>query len=85
MFRFGKLYDALRACLDNDILVTDEAAAIEQGGDHPQMVEGHADNIKITRPEDLALASFYLGDQEKYHPQTDVDVADIDGMSADDG
>jgi 2-C-methyl-D-erythritol 4-phosphate cytidylyltransferase len=23
-------------------------------------VEGHADNIKVTRPEDLPLAEFYL-------------------------
>ena len=27
------------------------------------LVEGHADNIKITRPEDLALAEYYLQQQ----------------------
>ncbi|VEB54878.1 2-C-methyl-D-erythritol 4-phosphate cytidylyltransferase [Salmonella enterica subsp. enterica] len=27
---------------------------------HPALVEGRADNIKVTRPEDLALAEFYL-------------------------
>jgi 2-C-methyl-D-erythritol 4-phosphate cytidylyltransferase len=26
-------------------------------------VEGHADNIKVTRPEDLTLAAFYLHQQ----------------------
>ncbi|SQC15406.1 2-C-methyl-D-erythritol 4-phosphate cytidylyltransferase [Klebsiella pneumoniae] len=29
-------------------------------GFHPQLVAGRADNIKVTRPEDLALAEFYL-------------------------
>ncbi|MCB1790931.1 MAG: 2-C-methyl-D-erythritol 4-phosphate cytidylyltransferase, partial [Gammaproteobacteria bacterium] len=32
-------------------------------GHRPIMVEGHADNIKITRPEDLALAAYYLEQQ----------------------
>jgi 2-C-methyl-D-erythritol 4-phosphate cytidylyltransferase len=45
------------------VLVTDEAAAMERQGHHPLMVEGHADNIKITRPEDLMLAEFYLKQQ----------------------
>jgi 2-C-methyl-D-erythritol 4-phosphate cytidylyltransferase len=32
-------------------------------GLRPILVEGRADNIKITRPEDLDLASFYLEQQ----------------------
>lgn len=36
---------------------------MEYAGHQPVMIEGHADNIKITRPEDLALASFYLQHQ----------------------
>ncbi|MGL4751969.1 MAG: 2-C-methyl-D-erythritol 4-phosphate cytidylyltransferase, partial [Aeromonadaceae bacterium] len=31
----------------------------------PRMVEGRADNLKVTRPEDLALATLYLNQQEK--------------------
>ncbi|PVA00977.1 hypothetical protein DC362_22400, partial [Acinetobacter nosocomialis] len=27
---------------------------------YKRQVEGRADNIKVTRPEDLALAEFYL-------------------------
>ncbi|MCB1868624.1 MAG: 2-C-methyl-D-erythritol 4-phosphate cytidylyltransferase, partial [Gammaproteobacteria bacterium] len=30
----------------------------------PRLVEGHSDNIKITHPHDLALAGFYLQQQE---------------------
>lgn len=60
MFRFNLLRDALQDALARHLLVTDDAAAIEAAGWAPRLVEGRADNIKITRPEDLALAEFYL-------------------------
>lgn len=60
MFRLGRLHDALNDALERGQLVTDEASAIELAGHRPLMVEGHADNIKITRPADLALAAFFL-------------------------
>ena len=60
MFRLGMLHEALRAALARGLLVTDEAAAMEAAGFAPRLVEGRADNLKITRPEDLALAEFYL-------------------------
>jgi len=36
---------------------------MELAGMQAKLVEGHADNIKITRPEDLTLAAFYLREQ----------------------
>ena len=63
MFRLGLLRDALREASRNDRLVTDEASAIELKGLRPLIVEGRPDNIKITRPEDLPLASYYLEQQ----------------------
>lgn len=60
MFRLGLLYDAVNAALARGLLVTDEAAAIEAAGFAPRLIEGRSDNLKITRPEDLALAEFYL-------------------------
>ncbi len=60
MFRLGQLRTALEQALAQDLMVTDEAAAMELAGYHPRVVRGHADNIKITMPEDLALAEFYL-------------------------
>jgi 2-C-methyl-D-erythritol 4-phosphate cytidylyltransferase len=63
MFRLGDLRAALRDALAADALVTDEAAAMERMGWSPRVVEGHADNIKITRADDLALARFYLHQQ----------------------
>ena len=61
MFRLDPLRAALRSALARGLLVTDEAAAMEAAGFAPRLVEGRADNIKITRPEDLALAEFFLG------------------------
>jgi 2-C-methyl-D-erythritol 4-phosphate cytidylyltransferase len=63
MFSLGLLRKALSAAVDDDLLVTDDASAIELAGLSPLLVEGHADNIKITRPEDLPLARFYLEQQ----------------------
>lgn len=68
MFRLGALREALRAALAAGVTVTDEAAAMERTGELPHLVEGRADNIKITRAEDLALAQFYLEQQESERP-----------------
>ena len=40
--------------------ITDEASALELAGEPVILVTGSAKNIKITMPEDLALAEFYL-------------------------
>ena len=60
MFRFSMLKNALESALSNNDVITDEASALELAGYSPLLIEGHADNIKITRPEDLVLASFFL-------------------------
>ena len=61
MFRLAPLMHALQAALTAGMLVTDEAGAMERLGQAPRLIEGHDDNIKITRPQDLELAAFYLG------------------------
>lgn len=63
MFRLGLLRRVLSQAIERDLLVTDDASAVELAGLAPLLVEGHADNIKITRPEDLPLALFYLQQQ----------------------
>lgn len=59
MFRYGALKKALELTQGNSA-ITDEASALEFQGFSPKIVEGHSNNIKITCPEDLALAKFYL-------------------------
>jgi 2-C-methyl-D-erythritol 4-phosphate cytidylyltransferase len=63
MFRIGLLRHALEQAIEYEHPVTDEASAMELAGYQPLLIEGHADNIKITRMEDLALAAFYLQQQ----------------------
>ncbi len=65
MFRIATLRTALEKSLSRSAEITDEAAAIEAAGGHPKLVAGHADNIKITLPGDLALAELFLKQQEK--------------------
>ncbi|SHE80224.1 2-C-methyl-D-erythritol 4-phosphate cytidylyltransferase [Vibrio gazogenes] len=61
MFRTAELHRALSRVINQHIAVTDEASVMEWHGDKPRIVLGRADNIKVTQPEDLALAEFYLG------------------------
>jgi 2-C-methyl-D-erythritol 4-phosphate cytidylyltransferase len=62
-FRLGLLRRALETALAAGRLVTDDASAVELLGLQPRLIEGHADNIKITRPEDIPLAHFFLEQQ----------------------
>lgn len=62
MFRYGVLKSALEGSVGN-LAITDEASALERQGLQPKIVEGRPDNIKITRPEDLALAEFFMQQQ----------------------
>jgi 2-C-methyl-D-erythritol 4-phosphate cytidylyltransferase len=62
MFKYGMLRNALQQTEGNPA-ITDEASALELLGFKPKIVEGRPDNIKITRPEDLALAQFYMEQQ----------------------
>lgn len=60
MFRCGLLRRALGLCRERNRSVTDEAAAVESLGLRPRLLRGHADNIKVTNPEDAALAEAIL-------------------------
>jgi 2-C-methyl-D-erythritol 4-phosphate cytidylyltransferase len=57
MFRVGLLMEALSQAKRN---VTDEAAAVEQLGLRPRIVAGSRENLKVTYPEDLAIAEAIL-------------------------
>lgn len=65
MFRLKQLKSAIEQALAKRVPVTDESSAIEFIGLTPLMVEGHADNIKITVPQDLALAELYMQQQRE--------------------
>jgi 2-C-methyl-D-erythritol 4-phosphate cytidylyltransferase len=57
MFRVGLLAQALQHAKGT---ITDEASAVEQLGLKPRLVTGSRENLKVTWPEDLALAQSIL-------------------------
>lgn len=61
MFRLGALHAALAAHAQSGFAgITDEASAMERAGQRPLLVRGSAHNIKVTWPEDFALAEAIL-------------------------
>jgi 2-C-methyl-D-erythritol 4-phosphate cytidylyltransferase len=63
LFATKILRDAISQALIAGITVTDEASAMEWAGQPVLLVEGQADNIKITHPADLSLAGYYYVEQ----------------------
>jgi len=67
MFRYGPLCEGLRLALEQGAAITDESSALErfdhQDGHRPLLVEGRWDNLKITHPDDLAIAEALLRGQ----------------------
>jgi len=61
MFRYAILQHALRRA--DPAAITDEAQAIEALGVKPRLVHGSPSNIKVTYPEDVALAEAILASQ----------------------
>jgi 2-C-methyl-D-erythritol 4-phosphate cytidylyltransferase len=53
MFRYHWLFKALHSAIAKQHCITDEAHAIELLGQHPKIIKGRSDNIKITDPCDL--------------------------------
>jgi len=67
-FPAKSLKNALEKAEMNGQSVTDESSAMELAGFSPILVQGHEDNIKVTRPDDLHLAGLYLQAQS-FHDQ----------------
>ena len=65
MFRFAVLQRALQHAIDTQKSATDEAAAVEALGLPVRLVAGRADNLKVTYPGDLLLASAVLAAQAR--------------------
>ena len=66
MFRIGALRAALAPHAASGFAgITDEASAMEAAGQRPLLVRGSALNIKVTWPEDFALAEALLASRVK--------------------
>jgi 2-C-methyl-D-erythritol 4-phosphate cytidylyltransferase len=64
LFRLDLLRAALVECEERNLEVTDEASAMERAGYKPRLVRGRESNLKVTYPEDLLLAEFWLAHAE---------------------
>lgn len=65
LFRSQELEYVLTQALNAQATITDEASAFEWAKLPVRIVAGRADNIKITQPEDLALAKYYLDNERE--------------------
>jgi len=65
MFRLGLLRQALENAIAGNISVTDESQAMELAGFNVRLIQCSPDNIKITYPEDLAIAATVLSIQQE--------------------
>lgn len=60
VFNFKMYKSALKKAVDDNMDFTDDCQLIEYSGGRVKMVQGSYDNIKITTPDDIALAENYL-------------------------
>lgn len=60
MYPTKQLIKAIEQAQKDEIVITDESSAIEHLGLPSILVQGSSANIKVTSPEDLALAKFYI-------------------------
>ena len=65
VFDGALLRAALQAAVEGGIPVTDDCSAVERIGKEIYLTEGSYENIKITTPEDLALAAAILQRREE--------------------
>jgi 2-C-methyl-D-erythritol 4-phosphate cytidylyltransferase len=65
MFRYGVLIEAIEKALLDNVQITDEAHAMEYAGHSVKVVQGSADNIKITHVEDIFMAQQILNKQAR--------------------
>lgn len=60
VFLLNALRHNLLSAIEAGVEITDEASAMEWAGIKPQLVSGTADNIKVTRPDDMLWAEWWL-------------------------
>ncbi len=60
LFKTKVLTEALEYAFKNHIAITDDASALECLGYEVEIVEGRADNFKLTTPEDLLMANYLI-------------------------
>lgn len=68
VFQADVLKAALQSAVDARLTLTDDCAAVERLGKQVYLTPGNPENIKITRPLDLAVAASILKQREEQKP-----------------
>lgn len=74
-FAFEPMWDCYRDAYDNDSFASDDSALMLRKGYAVQTVEGRKDNIKITHPEDFALAEHILAQRAANASSTNISIS----------
>jgi 2-C-methyl-D-erythritol 4-phosphate cytidylyltransferase len=69
-FTRALIEEAHAKALRNGFRATDDAQLVEHAGHRVAIVEGSTDNIKVTRPEDLAMGESILASRKKTQADT---------------
>lgn len=64
LYKTEELTRAIEDALVRGFAITDEASAMEHANHRSLLISANSENIKITHPNDLALAEFYLNKQK---------------------
>ena len=65
IFPRGMIVEAYRKAIQRGVVDTDDSALVERIGLEVVMVRGSVSNLKVTRPEDLALAELLFREEEE--------------------
>ena len=60
LFQLGTLHKVLNQAIEDNVVITDEASAMEYAQKKVHLVEGSSDNIKLTTSADLLIIEFLL-------------------------
>ena len=71
MYQVNELKEAIINGLSKNAELTDESSAIELADIPSLLVSASSENIKITHPDDLALAAFFLRKQKQQLQETE--------------
>lgn len=74
IFRHELIREAYRNAIDRNLPVTDDAQLVENIGHPVRVCLGSYDNVKITTPEDLALAEMIINRKSDLQPAARVGI-----------
>jgi len=73
VFKAELIKEAHRKAWEEGFIATDDASLVERMGVRVRMIKGEKGNLKITDPEDLAMAEKLMSDKREYRSGIGID------------